>query len=88
MGEKEVIRTVEKYIASSYLTALCVLSGSVVAVVGGSGSGKSSVVALLLRLYDPQCGAITLDGADITSLDPASLRAAIGVVSQVRGSVL
>lgn len=61
---------------------LRVCSGEVVAVVGSSGCGKSSVVSLLLRLYDPQSGRITLDDRDITSLDPSSLRAAIGVVTQ------
>lgn len=59
-----------------------VAAGRVVAVVGSSGCGKSSVISLLLRLYDPSKGSITVDGRDITSLDPASLRAAIGVVTQ------
>ena len=61
---------------------LKVPSGSVVAVVGSSGCGKSTVISLLLRLYDTNAGAVLLDGKDIRSLDPASLRASIGVVSQ------
>lgn len=61
---------------------LSVAPGEVVAVVGSSGCGKSTVVSLLLRLYDPQAGSILLDGRDLTTFDPASLRAAIGVVTQ------
>ncbi|MSR21345.1 MAG: ABC transporter ATP-binding protein [Gemmatimonadetes bacterium] len=56
--------------------------GETVAIVGPTGSGKSTVVALLARLYDPTQGQITLDGVPITALDPAALRAHIGVVPQ------
>ena len=59
-----------------------VQAGTSLALVGGSGSGKSTVVALLTRLYDPLGGAIALDGVNIARLDPTALRAAIGVVSQ------
>lgn len=58
--------------------------GSVVAVVGASGSGKSTIGSLLLRLYDPIAGEVTVDGVPITRLDPAWLRALIGSVSQVK----
>lgn len=58
-------------------------TGSVVAVVGSSGSGKSTIGSLLLRLYDPLSGEITIDGTPVTQLDPAWLRAVIGSVSQV-----
>lgn len=44
--------------------------GSVVALVGSSGGGKSSVVALLERLYDPQSGAVKFDGYNVKDLDP------------------
>ncbi|XP_042868828.1 ATP-binding cassette sub-family B member 10, mitochondrial-like isoform X1 [Penaeus japonicus] len=57
-------------------------AGSVVAVVGASGSGKSTIGSLLLRLYDPVAGEITVDGVPITRLDPAWLRTLIGSVSQ------
>lgn len=56
--------------------------GEVFALVGASGSGKSTVAALLTRLYDADSGRITLDGQDIRSLDPHALRRAIGVVTQ------
>lgn len=53
------------------------------AVVGSSGSGKSTIGSLLLRLYDPQDGQVTVDGVPLTQLDPSWLRAKIGSVSQV-----
>ena len=56
--------------------------GEVVALVGHSGSGKSTVAALLSRFYDPQGGNIQLDGEDYTSLDIKWLREQVGVVSQ------
>ena len=52
------------------------------ALVGSSGCGKSTVVQLLQRLYDPQGGSITIDGVDIKSLNIKWLRQQIGVVSQ------
>ncbi len=52
------------------------------AVVGGSGSGKSTIISLLLRLYDPDSGSIMIDGVDIKSMSLDSLRKAIGLVGQ------
>jgi len=57
-------------------------AGSVCALVGRSGGGKSTLVHLLLRYYDPLSGAIRLGGADYRDLDLPSLHAATGVVSQ------
>lgn len=57
-------------------------SGAVTAVVGRSGSGKSSIAALLMRLYDPQSGEIFLDGRNLKELDPSWLRRHIGAVNQ------
>jgi ATP-binding cassette subfamily B protein len=61
---------------------LSVPSGSTVAVVGGTGSGKSTLVSLLLRLYDPQLGSITIDGRDLRDLRFDDLRRCVGVVFQ------
>ena len=52
------------------------------ALVGQSGAGKSTAVALIERFYDPSFGAILLDGIDLCELNIAWLRRQIGVVSQ------
>ncbi|OYV41623.1 MAG: cyclic beta-1,2-glucan ABC transporter [Rhodospirillales bacterium 20-64-7] len=56
--------------------------GKVVALVGATGAGKSSTMALLQRYWDPGSGRITIDGQDIRMVTLESLRAAIGVVFQ------
>jgi glucan exporter ATP-binding protein len=56
--------------------------GRTVALVGQTGAGKSTAMALLQRLWDPEEGRITLDGVDIRDVTLASLRAQIGVVFQ------
>ncbi|BBI54108.1 hypothetical protein HORIV_65290 [Vreelandella olivaria] len=56
--------------------------GERVAVVGPSGAGKSTLLALLLRFYDPSQGRITLDDRDVSTLDLAALRGAMGLVAQ------
>ena len=56
--------------------------GQVVALLGPTGSGKSTVVNLLPRFYDVTAGAITIDGQDIREVQLESLRAAIGIVQQ------
>lgn len=61
---------------------LAVPAGSVLAIVGPSGQGKSTLAALLLRLYDPNYGVVMLDGTDIRKLDPNFLRLHVGIVSQ------
>ncbi|MEQ9092758.1 MAG: ABC transporter ATP-binding protein, partial [Miltoncostaeaceae bacterium] len=61
---------------------LAVPAGETHAVVGVTGAGKSTLVKLLLRLYEPTGGRIALDGIDVRDLDFGSLRGAIGMVSQ------
>lgn len=57
-------------------------AGSVVAIVGPSGAGKTSIVDLLGRFYEPAAGSVEIDGTDIRDLRLTSLRSALGVVSQ------
>lgn len=56
--------------------------GQRVALVGTSGSGKSTMLSLILRFYDPQSGCVRLDGHDLPSLQTDSLRGHIGIVTQ------
>jgi ATP-binding cassette subfamily B protein len=56
--------------------------GELVALVGPSGAGKTSVTYLLPRLYDPQAGSVRIDGHDVRDLKLASLSANIGMVTQ------
>lgn len=62
--------------------SLTVAPGEKLALVGPSGAGKSTVFQLLLRFYDPQAGAVTVDGVDIRQVNLASLRQRIAIVSQ------
>lgn len=57
-------------------------AGKKVALVGSSGSGKSTILRLLFRFYSPQSGRIYIDDQDITSVQLKSLRSQIGVVPQ------
>jgi len=57
-------------------------AGRKVAVVGSSGSGKSTIARLLFRFYDVQSGRITIDGQDVRDVTQASVRDALGVVPQ------
>jgi ATP-binding cassette subfamily B protein len=57
-------------------------AGQTVALVGGTGSGKSTALALLHRAFDPDAGRVVIDGVDIAHMTLASLRANIGVVLQ------
>ncbi len=61
---------------------LTVPKGKTVALVGQSGSGKSTLVDLLPRFYDPQRGAVTIDGVDLRDLRTRDLRALMGNVNQ------
>ena len=62
--------------------SLEVAKGETVALVGASGSGKTTVARLLLRLYDPARGSLEVDGVDLRQLDSGELRRHIGFVTQ------
>jgi ATP-binding cassette subfamily B protein len=62
--------------------SLAVRPGEVVALVGPSGAGKTTVFQLLLRFYDPGSGRIMLDGVDLREADPREARRRVAVVSQ------
>jgi len=83
-GEIEFRAVTMNYGSSPVLDAvtLRVAAGETVAVVGHTGSGKSTLVSLVPRLLDPTAGAVLLDGIDLRALDPAELRRQIGFVPQ------
>lgn len=62
--------------------SLKVEAGATVAIVGHTGSGKSSLVSMVPRLADPNEGSVLIDGVDLRELDPAELRRQIGFVPQ------
>ena len=62
--------------------SLKIEDGKQYALVGASGAGKTTMLALLLRFYDPQSGSIRLDGRDIRTIQQQSLREQIGIVTQ------
>lgn len=62
--------------------SLHIPAGKTIAIVGSTGSGKSTLVKLLLRLYEVQAGTITLDGIELRELKLRDLRSCIGLVSQ------
>ena len=71
-GGEDVLRGIDIHVPA----------GQTHAIVGPTGAGKSTVVKLLLRLYDPTEGVIRIDGVDLKDLDFTDLRGAIGLVSQ------
>ena len=56
--------------------------GKTYALVGASGAGKSTILSLILRLYDPTSGSVMIDGHDLRTLTQKSLREQIGLVTQ------
>jgi ATP-binding cassette, subfamily B, multidrug efflux pump len=79
-----------EHVSFEYLPGVPVLAdvsfeiepGAIVAVVGATGAGKSTLVNLLLRFYDPTAGRITIDGVDLREWDLDSMRSAFGLVLQ------
>jgi osmoprotectant transport system ATP-binding protein len=65
--------------------SLEVAPGQFLAIVGGSGSGKTTLLRLANRLIDPDSGTVTIDGRDVRSVDPVTLRRGIGYVFQSGG---
>ncbi len=63
-------------------TSFSIQPGEHVAIIGAIGSGKTTVLKLLLNLYQPQSGAVRLDELDITQIDPTDLRHQMGYVPQ------
>ncbi len=61
---------------------LSVSPGETVALVGATGAGKSTVVKLIARFYDPTTGAVLVDGVDLRDFDPSAYRQRLGVVPQ------
>ena len=62
--------------------SLAIRPGESVALVGPSGSGKSSLIRLILRMYDPSEGTVELNGVDVRELDSESIRQSVAVVPQ------
>jgi ATP-binding cassette subfamily B protein len=62
--------------------SLKIPSGQTLAIVGATGSGKTTIINLLERFYDPDAGAILLDGINLRDLDPNWLRSQVGLVMQ------
>ena len=62
--------------------SLSIPAGQTVAVVGSSGAGKSTVAALIPRLYDVDSGSVRIGGVDVRDVDSASLHSAVGMVTQ------
>ncbi|MGE2722941.1 ABC transporter ATP-binding protein [Mycolicibacterium celeriflavum] len=62
--------------------SLSALPGTTTAVVGSTGSGKSTLVSLICRMYDPTSGLVRLDGVDVRDYDPEQLWSVLGLVPQ------
>ncbi|MBP2117373.1 ATP-binding cassette subfamily B protein [Cohnella lubricantis] len=62
--------------------SLTILPGQTVGIIGSTGSGKSSLVGLVMRFYDATGGAVRLDGADVRKLDPSLIRDKAAIVPQ------
>ena len=88
LGALYLLKNTVLYLPQSYFLQvlqgleLTVKSGETVALVGNSGCGKSTILHLIQRLYDPSQGKVLLGGTDISQLNVGWLRSHIGVVGQ------
>ena len=81
--EKNEINSSNNYVKKGITkTSFCIPAGKTAALVGRSGSGKTTIIRLILRMYDPDEGSIYIDGHDVKNITQNSLRENIGVVAQ------
>lgn len=82
LDERSLIQAPDAAAAVHEHIDLCIEAGSTVGVLGGTGSGKSSLVQLIARLYDATEGAVLVGGRDVRDYDLVALRDAVGIVLQ------
>ncbi len=86
---KEIFRLCFEHVSLNYGEkralediSFCAQKNHITAIVGDSGSGKSSLINLIVRFYDPTSGRLTIDGIDIKEIDIKQLRSSIALVTQ------
>ena len=79
---KNVSFTYGQNLAAVKNISLSIQAGEKIGLVGASGAGKSTLVSLLLRLYEPQKGAVLIDSININDITQSSLRKQIAMVTQ------
>lgn len=82
MSDLGFIKRLYNHWGSAADVSFSIRPGETVALVGGNGAGKTTIVKLLARLYDPSAGSITWDGVDLRDLDPDAVRSRVGAIFQ------